>query len=141
MRVTARAHRPPGDRGVLVNAPPALRSFDWASGTWEEGDLVVSVTDRRPNPRGGQPAGPPLPGGDQPVEDYEFRTQHLGCFAIAVGLADDEAAEAVVARVRATEPEQRRPPRAPNWHREPSPTGGADEPPTRPSAFGMRDWR
>lgn len=93
------------------------RSFDWASAGWEEGSVAVSMTDHRPNPRAGQPAGPPLPGGDQPIEDDAFRTQHIGCFAIDPGLSDEDAAEAIANQVRTVEPERWRPPPAPGWYR------------------------
>jgi hypothetical protein len=84
------------------------RSFDWASGRWAEGHVVVSFSDHRPNPRAGLPTGPRESDGRggwwQGIEPAELHDQHLGQFPIPPGLDDDEVARAIARQIEQTRP-------------------------------------
>lgn len=84
------------------------RSFDWATGRWVPGHVVVSVTDHEPNPRAGEPIGSGHADGHgwwQGIEPDDVHHQHLGMFAVDTDQTDDQAAaDSIAQQVLETDP-------------------------------------
>jgi hypothetical protein len=105
-RLVGESLRPAGGQG--------RPSFDWASGSWGDDFVVVSLTERRPNSHAGTPAGPRrhAPGGGywQSIEPPETVQHYVGKFPISSDANDVAAAEEILERIRGTDPASWSPP-------------------------------